>query len=46
MKKSPNMVVGPRKMIFLSSIFADFAELATSCNKGVHLLQDSVVNMI
>jgi hypothetical protein len=46
MKKSPNMVAGPRKMIFLSSILADFAELGTSCNKAIDLLEDSVVNMI
>jgi hypothetical protein len=40
------MVVGPRKMILLSSIFADFGGVGTSCNKEVHLLEDSVVNMI
>jgi hypothetical protein len=45
-EKSKHGSFGPRKMILLSSIFGEFAEVGTRCNKDVHLLEESVVNRI
>jgi hypothetical protein len=46
MKKNQNMVVWPQENDFALLHIEDFPEVGTRCNKDVHLLEESVVNMI